>query len=141
MPLVERTAAVTWAGDLRTGSGTLRVGSGALPDLRVTFSSRAEAPQGLTSPEELLAAAHAICYAMALTHVLTQAGHRPEQLTITATCAWDPVALRITRMSLHAKAQAPGLEGHRLQELARQAEQICPVSNALRGNVEIVMEA
>jgi osmotically inducible protein OsmC len=140
MPLVERTAAVTWTGDLRTGGGTLQVGSGALPDVRVTFSSRAEAPQGLTSPEELLAAAHAICYAMALSHVLTQAGHRPEQLKVTATCAWDPAALRITRMNLQVRAQAPGLESHRLQELAQQAEQICPVSNALRGNVEIVLE-
>jgi len=140
MPLVERTAAVTWTGDLRTGGGTLQVGSGTLPDVRVTFSSRAEAPQGLTSPEELLAAAHAICYAMALSHVLTQAGHRPEQLKVTATCAWDPAALRITRMNLQVRAQAPGLESHRLQELAQQAEQICPVSNALRGNVEIMLE-
>jgi osmotically inducible protein OsmC len=133
MPLVERTATGTWTGDLRTESG-------ALSGLRVTFSSRAEAPQGLTSPEELLAAAHAICYAMALSHVLTQAGHRPEQLKVTATCAWDPAALRITRMNLQVRAQAPGLESHRLQELAQQAEQICPVSNALRGNVEIMLE-
>ncbi len=140
MPLVERKAQVIWEGDLRTGSGTLQVGSGALSGLRVTFSSRAEAPQGLTSPEELLAAAHAICYAMALSHVLTQAGHRPERLTVAATCAWDPAALRITRMVLQVEAQAPGLESHRLQELAQQAEQICPVSNALRGNVEITLQ-
>jgi osmotically inducible protein OsmC len=77
---------------------------------------------------------------MALSHVLTQAGHRPESLPVTTTCGWDPTALRITRMVLQVEAQAPGLEGHRLQELAEQAERICPVSNALHGNVEIVLE-
>lgn len=140
MALVERRADVVWEGDLRQGAGRLRVGSGAFPELSVTFSARAETPDGKTSPEELLAAAHAICYAMALTHVLTQAGHSPERVAVTAVCGWDPMALRVMRMALRPQAQAAGLTPDRFQELARQAEQLCPVSNALRGNVEIVLE-
>ncbi len=140
MALVERRADVVWEGDLRQGAGRLRVGSGAFPELSVTFSARAETPDGKTSPEELLAAAHAICYAMALTYVLTQAGQPPERVAVTAVCGWDPMALRVVRMALRPQAQAAGLTTDRFQELARQAEQLCPVSNALRGNVEIMLE-
>lgn len=143
MALQERQADVTWEGNLVHGNGTLRVGSGAFPDLPVTWSSRTEEPGGKTSPEELLAASQAVCYAMALSHTLTQQGTPPQRLDVSATCAVDRVetGLKITTMNITVKGQVSGLQQADFEAAARKAEQGCPVSNAIRNNVDIQVQA
>ncbi len=143
MPLQERSAKVVWDGGLRDGSGTLNVASGAFPEQHVTFSARTEQPDGMTSPEELIAAAHAICYSMAFSNALGQAGHAPERLEVSAVCSLDRVegGLKISTMRLSVQGNVQGLDNNRFAEIAEQAEQRCPVSNALRGNVEISLQA
>jgi|FLYL01.1.fsa_nt_gi osmotically inducible protein OsmC len=143
MALQERKATCVWEGDLRAGAGRLRVGSGAFPELPVTFSARTEAADGKTSPEELIAAAHATCYAMAFSNTLAQAGKPPERLEVEAVCSLDRVegGLKITTMRLTVRGRVPGAEAGEFRELAATAEQRCPVSNALRGNVDIQVEA
>jgi osmotically inducible protein OsmC len=138
----QRRANVTWKGNLIEGSGTLRVGSNAFPEQKVTFSARSEGQEG-TTPEELIAGAHATCYAMAFSNTLKQAGNPPEQLDVTAVCSLDRVdgALKITEMELTVKGVVPGIEAAQFEELARTAETRCPVSNALRNNVEIKVNA
>jgi osmotically inducible protein OsmC len=142
MAVMQRRAEVTWTGDLRSGSGVLHPGSGAFPDQTVTFSARTEAQEG-TTPEELIAAAHATCYSMAFSNTLAQAGHAPEELRVTAECTLDRVegGLKITTMALKVQGKATGIDAAKFEELARTAEQRCPVSNALRGNVEITLDA
>jgi len=138
--MAERTASIVWKGDLRGGSGRLSVGSGAVPEQSVTFSARTEDANGMTSPEELIAAAQATCYAMAFSNVLaTDGGTAPERLEVTARCALDrtQAGLKITTMDLEVRGDVPGMSGARFAELAKAAEQRCPVSNALRNNVEI----
>jgi osmotically inducible protein OsmC len=143
MALQERRAVVEWNGDLRQGSGTATAGSGAFK-LPVTFSARTENPDGKTSPEELLAAAHAVCYAMAFSNKLTQGGHPPSQLVITATCSLDrkPAGgLIITSMQLDVRGRVPSMKRDGFAAMAIEAEKECPVSNALRNNVAIRVNA
>ena len=141
----ERRAAVTWSGDLISGSGTIdEVGSGAFGPLDVSWPARAEeASGGKTSPEELIAAAHAVCYSMAFSNALAQAGHPPGRLEVSAVCALDRVegGLKITTMQLSVRGAVDGIDDGQFREIAQQAEQRCPVSNALRGNVDISVEA
>ena len=140
MPLAERTASIVWQGDLRTGSGQLTVASAAFPEQTMTFSARTEGADGKTSPEELIAAAHASCFAMAFSNLLaTEGGAAPDRLEVKAICALDrtPSGLKITTMALEVRGEVAGLDPARFEELARAAEQRCPVSNALRNNVEI----
>jgi osmotically inducible protein OsmC len=140
MPLAERTASIVWRGDLRGGSGRLSVGSGAVPEQDVTFSARTEDSNGMTSPEELIAAAHATCYAMAFSNTLANdGGTAPERLEVTAKCGLERTSagLKVTTMDLDVRGEVPGMSGDRFAELAKTAEQRCPVSNALRNNVEI----
>src|ERR1700739_2209308 len=109
----ERHAVVEWEGSLVRGSGKIvEVGSGALGQLPITWASRVERSDGRTSPEELIAAAHAACYAMAFSHTLTQAGTPPEQLNVTATCALELGAggLKIVSMDLDVHGKVPGLD-------------------------------
>ncbi|MGH2857190.1 MAG: OsmC family peroxiredoxin [Solirubrobacteraceae bacterium] len=138
MPIATRAAEIVWEGSLAAGAGTLSSGSGALA-LPVTWASRTEQPDGKTSPEELIAAAHASCLAMALSLVLGEARTPPERVTIGAQCTLDEVdgAPRITTMSLTVRARVPGIEQAAFDEALARAEGLCPVSNALRGNVEI----
>jgi lipoyl-dependent peroxiredoxin len=137
-----RRAEVTWRGDLMSGSGTIdSVGSGALRDLPVTWASRTEeAESGRTSPEELIAAAHASCFPMALSHALAQAGHAPERLHVTAESTFVP-GTGITTMALAVEGVVPGLDEAGFLEAAEQAKENCPVSKALAGNVEITLDA
>src|SRR5205085_8236378 len=102
MPIAERTAQTTWKGSLAAGEGTLTSGSGALGELPVTWASRTERSEGKTSPEELIAAAHASCFSMALSHELTQGGNEPDQLDVTAVVTLDRVddAPTVTRSAL-----------------------------------------
>ena len=146
MPVVrvaERSADVQWTGSLREGSGTLSSGSGALHDLSVTWASRAEQPGGKTSPEELLASAHAACYAMALTNTLAQAGSPSDDVHVTALCTLDrtDAGLKISSMTLSVRGHVPGITAEQFTDLAKKAEQGCPVSNAFRNNMEITVDA
>jgi lipoyl-dependent peroxiredoxin len=135
--MVEREAHVVWQGNLAEGSGNLSEGSGVLNEAPVTFASRVERPDGKTSPEELIAAAHATCYAMALSHTLAGRGNAPEHLTVDAVCTLDDEQLKITTVDLNVRGTVSGLDADAFENAAREAEQICPVSNALRNNVDI----
>ena len=137
----DRRADVVWEGSLMEGSGTVTsVGSGALPQLPVTWTSRAESPEGRTSPEELIAAAHAACFSMALSHALAQAGNPPERLETSATVTFVP-GTGITKSALTVKGRVPGVDAQAFSEAAEGAKEGCPVSNALKGNVELSLEA
>jgi osmotically inducible protein OsmC len=130
---------VVWEGPLASGVGTLTSGSGALDQLAVTWASRTESPDGKTSPEELIASAHASCFAMALSLVLGENETPPQRVTVSAACTLDEVdgAPRITTSELTVRAQVPGLDAAGLEDLVGRAADLCPVSNALRDNVEI----
>jgi lipoyl-dependent peroxiredoxin len=137
----ERKAEVTWQGDLMAGSGVIdRVGSGAFGPLDVTWASRTEDPAGKTSPDELLAAAHAACFSMALAHGLAQAGNPPEKLSTSATVTFVP-GTGITRSALDVTGTVPGIDESAFREAAEQAKEGCPVSGALKGNVELEVTA
>jgi lipoyl-dependent peroxiredoxin len=137
----ERRAEVTWQGDLMGGSGEVeRVGSGTFGGLDVTWASRTEEPGGKTSPEELIAAAHAACFSMALANGLAQAGTPPEQLSTSATVTFVP-GTGITRSALEVQGNVPGIDDDTFREAAEQAKEACPVSQALKGNVELEVTA
>jgi osmotically inducible protein OsmC len=139
---IERRAHAVWEGDLMGGKGTLtEEDSRVLEDTPVTFASRTQSPEGKTSPEELIASAHATCYAMALSNVLGEQDTPPERLTVDAVCTLDDEALAITSIDLAVRGEVSGIGEEDFENAARQAEQLCPVSNALRGNVEIRLQA
>jgi len=140
----ERRAEVVWEGNLIQGSGkVVSVGSGAIGELPITWASRTERSDGKTSPEELIAAAHAACYAMAFSHTLAQAGTPAERLLVSAVCTFEQVeaGFKITTMDLDVRGKVPGLDEAGFEKAAQQAEQGCPVSNALRNNVQIRVNA
>ncbi|HEX5938781.1 MAG TPA: OsmC family peroxiredoxin [Dehalococcoidia bacterium] len=144
MAQAERKAEVTWTGNLTEGSGQLTVDSGAFPTIGVTWAARTEQPGGKTSPEELIAAAHASCYAMALSATLGRGGSPPEQLHVTSVVSLDPKeggGFRISGSRLTVTGKVPGLDQAQFEEMARKGEEGCPVSNALRNNIEIQLEA
>ena len=138
----ERTAQVSWSGSLMEGSGTIEsTGSGALTNLPVTWVSRSEADEdGRTSPEELIAAAHASCFSMALSHGLAQQGTPPDKLTVKATSTFVP-GTGITQMKLDVTGRVEGLDENGFRQAAEQAKENCPVSQALKGNVDIQLDA
>jgi len=137
----DRTAEVTWHGSLMEGSGTIdRVGSGAFAPLDVTWASRAEDPSGRTSPEELIAAAHAACYSMALSHGLAQDGTPPDELRTSATVTFVP-GTGITKVALTVRARVPGLDESAFSAKAEAAKSGCPVSKALASVPEITLDA
>ena len=138
----ERTASVTWHGSLMEGSGTIdSTGSGAIGGLEVTWAARAEPEQsGRTSPEELIAAAHASCFSMALSHTLAQAETPPQELRVTATSTFVP-GTGITQMKLDVTGSVEGLDDAAFVQAAEGAKANCPVSKALAGNVEILLDA
>ena len=140
--MAESRANAVWAGDLIGGSGSVTVASGAFPEQVVTWAARTNRPDPKTSPEELIAAAHAACYAMAFSHTVAEAGHRPEHVEVDAACHFDPLpggGFGITRMDLTVSGRVPGIDAATFERLAHEGEQGCPVSNALRGNVEIAL--
>ncbi len=137
----ERTAHVTWSGSLMEGSGTIdRVGSGAFGPLDVTWASRTEESNGQTSPDELVAAAHAACFSMALSHALAQAGTPPERLETTATVTFVP-GEGITKIALTVRGRVPGMEEESFRAAAETAKENCPVSKALAAVPEITLDA
>jgi lipoyl-dependent peroxiredoxin len=141
MAVAERRAEIVWEGDLPHGSGKFTVGSGATGELPVTWASRTERSDGKTSPEELIAAAHGSCFAMALSNVLAEGGTPPERLEITAVCTFDVDKVRVASSNLDIRGRVPNLDAEGFQNAVEQAEQGCPVSNALRGNVDIRVNA
>ena len=144
MPQVERRARLTWEGNLVQGHGSIvQTSSGALANLPVTWASRTEQPDGKTSPEELIAAAHAECYAMGLAHGLATSGTPSEKLDVEAVCTLELSAsgLKIQAMDLNVRGSVPGLDEAAFERAAQIANQGCPVSNALRNNVEIRVHA
>jgi osmotically inducible protein OsmC len=137
----ERRAEVTWNGDLMSGKGTIeRVTSGALPALPVTWASRSEEPDGRTSPEELIAAAHASCFSMALSGALAKAGTPPESLATSATVTFVP-GTGITKSVIDVEGVVPGMDEDAFRTAAATAKDNCPVSKALTGNVELELNA
>jgi osmotically inducible protein OsmC len=142
----ESTASAVWSGTLLDGSGTItNTGSGAFGNLPVTWAARTTAANSeQTTPEELLAAAHATCYSMAFAHALANAGSPAEKLEVRATVGFDPKSgggMEVSFSHLDVTGNVPGLDQARFAELARKGEEGCPISNALRGNVQIVLHA
>jgi lipoyl-dependent peroxiredoxin len=137
----DRKAEVVWQGDLMNGSGTIgEVGSGAFGPLDVSWASRAEEPNGKTSPEELIAAGWAACFAMALAHGLAQGGSPPEKLETSATLTFQP-GEGIIRGALTVRGTVPGIEASAFEEAANAAKENCPVSQALAGIPEVTLDA
>ncbi|MGI9023963.1 MAG: OsmC family peroxiredoxin [Acidimicrobiales bacterium] len=134
--MAERAASAVWSGDLFTGNGTVTASSsGLFTDAAVTWASRTESPGGKTSPEELIAAAHASCFCMAFSNELSSRGHVPTRLAVDATATFADG--KVTTMILEVAAEVPDADDTAVSEALAAAEQSCPVSNALRGNVEI----
>jgi osmotically inducible protein OsmC len=139
-----RTAEITWNGALLDGSGTIDyVTSGAFTRLPVTWASRTEAADGRTSPEELLASAHAACYSMAFSAGLGRNGTPPTKLSVSATVTFDKLEAgwKVTSSALKVRGTVPGIDAARFAELAEAAKDGCPISGALKGNVELSVEA
>jgi lipoyl-dependent peroxiredoxin len=139
---VERRAHAVWEGDLMGGNGSLsKEDSGVLRDAAVTFASRTGSPEGKTSPEELMASAHATCCAIALSNTLAEQDAPPVRLKVDAVCILDDEQLKITTVDIEVRGEVYGLNDEEFQSAVQQAEQIFPVSNALRNNVEIRVNA
>jgi osmotically inducible protein OsmC len=137
----DRTANVVWQGDLMNGSGTIeQVPSGAFGPLDVSWASRAEEPNGKTSPEELVAAAWASCFAMALSNGLAKSGNPPEKLETSATVTFQP-GEGIIRGVLTVRGTVPTLDADGFRAAAEDAKQNCPVSKALTGIPDISVDA
>jgi osmotically inducible protein OsmC len=138
----ERKAEVTWSGNLLNGTGKIDfTGSGAIQGLDMTWASRSEPDEnGRTSPEELIAAAHASCFSMALSHGLAQAGTPPDRLHVKATSTFVP-GTGITNMKLDVTGRVEGMDEDAFRRAAETAKENCPVSKAMAGNVEIDVDA
>lgn len=135
---LDSTASVRWEGDLMSGSGTATLASGAAGPLQVDWKARSEDHGGKTSPEELIAAAHASCFSMAFSARLAKAGTPPNSLDVEATATFVP-GTGITGITLQVGGDVPGLDAGRFAEIAEDAKQNCPVSQALAGNVPITL--
>ena len=137
----ERTAEAVWQGDLINGSGTVvSTTSGALPQLDVSWAARTEEPGGKTSPEDLIAAAWASCFAMALSNVLAKGDHPPEKLETSATVTFQP-GEGITRGRLTVRGAVAGMSDDDFRAAAEDAKVNCPVSKALTGVPDVQVEA
>lgn len=144
MPNGESRAEATWTGSLRDGSGRVRLGSGAAPEMDISWPRRVSGGEGgHTTPEELIAAAHAGCYGMALSNVLGGRGATPKSLDVSATVRFEVGAegAKISRVLLTVVGDVPGIDEAAFMEAANGAKSGCPVSKALAGNVDIQLEA
>ena len=143
MAVAERQATSVWEGNLAEGRGRVRVGSGALDEFPVTWAARTESSDGLTSPEELIAAAEAACFSMALSNDLAKQGSTPRRVSVTATCTLDRIEgkLKVTTMDLQVTGRVPGIDQEAFQAAAENTAKNCPVSGAIIGNVDIRVQA
>jgi osmotically inducible protein OsmC len=139
----QRIAEATWENDLLHGSGHVHGRSGVLPEMGISWSARTEQLNGRTSPEELLAAAHASCFAMAFSNTLAKMQHPPTKVHVTATATFDKVGdgWAVTTMDLDVIGKVPGIDNAKFQEAAKTAATSCPISRALHGNVEVRVTA
>jgi lipoyl-dependent peroxiredoxin len=140
-----RRADVTWTGDLVSGKGKVGASSsGVFRDLDVSWARRSEADaNGVTSPEELLAAAHAACFAMAFSAGLARAGTPPTQLQVSAEVTFDRVGdgFKVTRSELTVRGEVPNVDQATFDQAAQAAKDGCPISGALKGNVDLSVKA
>ncbi len=137
------SAHTRWEGDLATGSGSTTLASGAATPLEVTWKARTEDHGGLTSPEELIAAAHSACYSMALSGALARAGNPPTSIDTEATATFDKTddGWRLTAIHLVVRASIAGITPEEFADFANDAKEGCPVSQALKGNVAVTLDA
>jgi osmotically inducible protein OsmC len=143
VPRVQRAADVTWEGNVARGSGTISAQTGAFSDLGYSLPTRTGKAEGKTSPEELLAAAHAACYAMSLANELAQAGTPVERLDVAATVTLDEVeggAHRIVSSQLDARARGEGIEADALEQAAHSADDGCPLSVLIRASATVTVD-
>jgi len=136
----ESSASTVWEGDLAHGSGVTTPASGAFHPVDVTWGSRTSRSAGKTSPEELLASAHASCYCMALSHELGEAGTPPDRLEATATVAFVP-GEGVKSSHIVVSGRVPGIDQETFAAAAAGAGEGCPISGALKGNIEITVDA
>jgi len=136
----ESNATTVWNGDLTSGRGTTSVASGVFPDFEVSWPARTERTSGTTSPEELLAAAHSACFCMALSNVLAKGGNTAEQIEASTVVSFVPgEGVKAARFTV--RGRVPGLDQAAFEDAARDASENCPISQALKGNIEITVEA
>jgi osmotically inducible protein OsmC len=139
-----RRADAVWSGPLATGSGVVTAStSAAFSELPVTWASRTETADGRTSPEELIAAAHAACFSMSLSGALARAGSPADRLDVSAEVTFDKleVGWRVVSSALAVRGVVPGITAESFRELAEAAKDNCPISQALKGNVQLSVEA
>jgi len=139
-----RRAEASWAGDLASGTGTVSAtSSGAFDSLPVTWAARTESSDGKTSPEELVAAAHAACFSMAFSGALGRAGTPPERLDVSAEVTFDKLEAgwRVVSSALTVRGVVPGMSAEDFVAAAEAAKDGCPISQALKGNVELSVDA
>lgn len=139
-----RRAEATWSGDLATGSGTVSaVSSNLFTNMPVSWAARTESPDGKTSPEELVAAAHAACFSMALSAALGRAGTPAERLDVSAEVTFDKLdaGWRVVSSALTVRGRVPGCDAEAFRDAAEGARDGCPISVALTGNVKLSVEA
>lgn len=136
---VTSEASTAWKGGLVDGSGEVSFGSSGLGTFPVNWKARSEGSSSVTTPEELIAAAHSSCFSMALSHALAENGTPPESIETTASVTFKP-GTGITGSHLNVNAVVPGLEPEEFETIAQQAKTGCPVSQALAG-IEITLEA
>lgn len=139
-----RRAEVVWQGSLAQGAGEVSlVTSGAAGPLPVTWASRTARSEGKTSPEELVAAAHAACFSMALSHILGEQGNAPEKLEVSATVTFTEVegGWKVGTSEIEVTGTVPGMDEAAFTEAAEMAKDGCPISGALKGNVELSVQA
>jgi osmotically inducible protein OsmC len=142
--MVEKTTTAKWSGSLLEGKGTLTSDSSVLKDNPVSWASRTNETRQETSPEELIASAHAACYAMAFAHYLTENHTAPDSLDVTSKVGFGPNpagGMKVTHSHLKVSGKVPGMDAATFADAAQKAEAGCPVSNALRGNIDITVEA
>jgi osmotically inducible protein OsmC len=139
--MTNSSATATWEGGLRSGKGEFTAKSGAFKGA-YTFATRFESAKG-TTPEELIAAAHAACFSMALSAALEKAGTTPERISTTATATFDIVGggAKITKVRLETRGKVPGVDQATFAKAAEGAKEECPVSQALKGNVALELDA
>jgi osmotically inducible protein OsmC len=144
MPRVQREANVTWEGNVARGSGSISAATGAFSSLPYSLATRVEKPDGKTSPEELLAAAHAACYAMSLAGELARTGSAPDHLEVRAVVTLDQVedgSHRIVASELLARARVTGIEEAALQEAAEAANRGCTFSALIEASGKVSVNA
>lgn len=139
---IERSSTAVWSGDLPSGEGTMSTGSAVLRDEEYTFATRFKNAPG-TNPEELIAAAHAGCYSMAIANVLAENGYEVEGIETRATVHLSPQdgGFAITKSALEVRGRIPDIDEATFRRLAEEADGACPVSNLLRPGLEIELEA